>query len=231
MDGVHVVVPDSLDLMTSYVLHEQRDWFEDELRFLRRLLQQGQSVIDIGANYGVYTLSMAKAVGPAGSVLAFEPASETARLLSASVAANSFQHVNVQRSAVSAASGTGQLTLGQHSELNALVRGTPAQGATETVPLVTLDDCLREHGWQRVDFVKIDAEGEEHNILKGGERFFAELSPLVQYEVKAGTELHLELVQLFRERGYDSYRLVPVQSLLCQMPERLHKPSWSVSIG
>ena len=68
IDGVRVVVPDSLDLITPYVLREQQDWFEEEIKFLRRFLQPGQNVIDIGANYGVYTLSMAQAVGSNGHV-------------------------------------------------------------------------------------------------------------------------------------------------------------------
>jgi hypothetical protein len=73
---------------------------------------------------------------------------------------------------------------------------------------------MDRHGWRELEFMKIDAEGEESNILKGGRRFFAELSPLVQYEVKAGADLHLDLVQEFRALGYDSYRLVPGLDLL-----------------
>ena len=213
VDGVRVVVPDLLDLITPYVLREQEDWFEDELRFLRRLLQPGETVIDIGASYGVYALSMARVVGPSGSVLAFEPASAIARLLGESVAANGYSHVEVRQSALSAAAGTGQLALGQHSELNALAHGAPT-GASETVPITTLDDCLRELGDRRIDLVKIDAEGEEDNILKGGEQFFAQQSPLVLYEVKAGTTLNLGLAGAFRARGYESYRLVPGLDLL-----------------
>ena len=214
VDGVRIVVPDSLNLITPYVLQEQQDWFEDEIKFLRFLLQPGQKVIDIGANYGVYTLSMAHTVGPTGSVWAFEPASSTARLLAEGVAANSFAHVVLEQCALSNTLGTAQLSLNQNSELNALIQGNPPSSANETVTLVTLDECMRRHAWQDIDFVKIDAEGEEANILKGGERFFAELSPLVQYEVKAGADLHMELVQDFAALGYDSYRLVPGLNLL-----------------
>src|SRR5258708_8334867 len=64
--GVRIVVPDSLNLITPYVLYEQQDWFEDEVGFLRRILRPGQNAIDIGANYGVYGLSIANAVGPTG---------------------------------------------------------------------------------------------------------------------------------------------------------------------
>lgn len=212
--GVRIVVPDSLDLITPYVLREQEDWFEDEIRFLRRLLQPGQEVIDVGANYGVYTLSMARVVGPGGRVWAFEPASETAALLAESVAANGFTQVILDRRALSRASGVAQLALDANSELNALVHAPSAGGAAETVSLTTLDLCLEAHAWQDIEFVKIDAEGEEANIIEGGKRFFAELSPLVQYEVKAGADLHMELVEAFASLGYDSYRLVPGLDML-----------------
>lgn len=88
VDGTKVVVPDSLELITSYVLQEQGDWFEDEIKFLRELVDPGDVVVDIGANYGVYALSLARKVGASGQVWAFEPALETAMLLRESASAN-----------------------------------------------------------------------------------------------------------------------------------------------
>ena len=212
--GVRVVTPDSAHLITPYVLYEQRDWFEDEIGFLRRVLMPGQQAIDVGANYGVYTLSIAKAVGLSGAVWAFEPASSTAAYLEQSIAANNFTQVVLERSAISRACGTAQLTINDNSELNALARDEGSGNASETVELVTLDDCLKRFGWKQIDFLKIDAEGEESNIIEGGRRFFAELSPLILYEVKAGEEVHLELVGKFAALGFDSYRLVPGLDLL-----------------
>ena len=165
VDGVRIVVPDSLDLITPYVLLEQQDWFEDEIKFLRRLLQPGQKVVDIGANYGAYTLSMARTVGPTGCVWAFEPASSTARLLAEGIAVNGFSQIVLERCALSSTPGTAQLSLDQNSELNALVHGMSSTGATETVVVSTLDACLERHGWRDIEFIKIDAEGEEANIL------------------------------------------------------------------
>jgi FkbM family methyltransferase len=214
VDGVRIAVPDSLNLITPYILMEQHDWFEDEIKFLRRLLQPGQKIIDIGANYGVYTLSMAKTVGAVGRVWAFEPTSSTAKLLAEGIAINGFNHVVLEQSALSNTSGTAQLSLNNNSELNMLVHGKPPESTSETVPLVTLDDCMKRYDWSDIAFVKIDAEGEEANILRGGKRFFAELSPLVQYEIKAVRDLHFDLVQDFSDLGYDSYRLVPGLDLL-----------------
>lgn len=214
VDGVRVVVPDTLDRITPYVLQEQQDWFEDEIKFLRRLLRPGQQVIDIGANFGAYTLSMAQAVSATGRVWAFEPASDTAEHLAAGIEANRFTHVSVERCALSSGSGSAELALQPDPEMNALVRDGLAAGQTETVPVLTLDECLEGHGWHDIDFVKMDAEGEEAAILRGGTRFFAQHSPLVQYEIKAGNDLHLGLVQAFAALGYASYRLVPGLDLL-----------------
>lgn len=207
VDGVRIVVPDSLDLITPYVLREQEDWFEDELAFLRVALEPGQNAIDIGANYGVYALTIARAVGPAGRVWAFEPASATARLLRQSIAANACANVTVEQSALSRTRGTARLSLHVHSELNALARDSDADGSGESVRVETLDDFVASNA--DIDFVKIDAEGEEAAIIEGGTRFLAQHSPLVQYEIKAGADLHTELVEAFAARGYRSYRLVP----------------------
>lgn len=213
-DGVSVVVPDSLNLLTPYVLFEQRDWFEDEIGFVRRALRPGERAIDIGANYGVYTLTIAKIVGLMGRVWAFEPASSTADLLARGIAANSFTNVTLVRSAISGACGTAQLTINDNSEMNALIHGESSPGLTETVALVTLDDCQQRYQWKEIDFLKIDAEGEETNIINGGRQFLATTSPLILFEVKAGAELHLDLVRKFNDVGFDSYRLIPGLNLL-----------------
>jgi FkbM family methyltransferase len=208
VDGVRVVVPDSLNLITSYVLQEQQDWFEDEIKFLRRLVKPGQRAIDIGANCGVYALTIARLVGPTGHVWAFEPASATARLLAAGIAANNLTNLELIRSALSSARGTARLSIQENSELNELVRGSQPAGATETVSCVTLDDSMATHGWKDIDFIKLDAEGEETNILRAGRQFLAAESPLILYEIKAGATLNLDLVERFSELGYRSYRLV-----------------------
>ena len=214
--GIKVVVPDSLNLITPYVLVEQQDWFEDEIKFLRHILEPGQQVVDIGANYGLYTLTMAKSVGPSGNVWSFEPASTTASFLAESISCNDFSHVVLEKSAISSAAGSAKLTLNEQSEMNSLVRGEDEQGQYETVQLVTLDETMERYSWTDVSFLKIDAEGEESKILQGGARFFAEHSPLVQYEVKAGDDLHFELAKQFETMGYESFQLVP--GLNCLVP-------------
>jgi hypothetical protein len=69
-----------------------------------------------------------------------------------------------------------------------------------------------------IELVKIDAEGEECNIVKGGRRFFSELAPLVQYELRKGAgNVNLQLIQDFAALGYESYRLVPGLNVLAPL--------------
>lgn len=208
-DDISVVVPDSLNLITTYVVREQGDWFEDEIKFVRLFLKANDKAIDIGANYGLFTLSMAKIVGQGGTIWAFEPASSTAAFLIESLAINGFSNVVLDMRALSEHAGTAQLSLNDNSELNELVRDGTSLATSETVTLVSLDNAMQEHGWSDIEFVKIDAEGEEAAIIRGGRNFFQTQSPLIQYEVMAGSIVHLELVQAFANIGYESYRLVP----------------------
>ena len=60
VNDVKVVVPDTIQAMTPYVLREQGDWFEDEIRFLRTMIRPGMQILDVGANYGLYALSLAR---------------------------------------------------------------------------------------------------------------------------------------------------------------------------
>lgn len=221
-ENISIIVPDSLELISCYVLREQGDWFEDELRFIRKLLKKDQKCIDIGANYGVFSLSLAKIVGSGGAIYAFEPASETRSYLSKSIELNNFTQIVLDHRGLSETEGDAQLSLNPNSELNEIARHGKATDKVETIRLTSLDIAMHQYGWHGIDFVKIDAEGEEEAILKGGSSFFATESPLVQYEVKAGSRLNLNLVKAFGNMGYQSYRLVPGLDLLVPFnPESL----------
>jgi FkbM family methyltransferase len=197
-DGGEICVPTGS--MSAYVLLEQEDWFENEIAFVRRLLRPAMRTVDIGANYGTYTLTMAQTVGPAGRVWAYEPASATARYLRKTVARNGLTNVELMQAALSDRTGSGRLRLDDQSELNRLEAGDDG----EDVLLTTVDTELNLRSWDRIDFVKIDAEGGEFEILRGGKVFFAEQSPLVMFERNAGSE---DVQSEFRARGYSLFKL------------------------
>ena len=206
-DGVTIVVPDDIGLMTPYVLLEQRDWFEEEIHFVRRFAGQGMSAIDVGANYGVYTLALARAVGSSGRIWAFEPASRTAGFLTQSLELNGFSQVKLMELGLSDHEGTATLRTYPNSELNSLHAGSGGEG--EMIALCTLDACEALGQGRRFDFIKLDVEGEEANVVKGGRRFFAEQSPLVMFEIRSRVEITHEVPDLLLAAGYRIFRLVP----------------------
>ncbi|MDO8472342.1 MAG: FkbM family methyltransferase, partial [Dehalococcoidia bacterium] len=207
-----IKVPDSLELITPYVLREQEKWFEDEIGFVRQVLQRGARVIDVGANYGVYTLLMAKAVGDQGQVWAFEPATSTVRCLQDSVSLNRFKNVTVIHAALSDRMGKAHLRLDRNSELNSLIS---KEGAlSEEVRLTTLDCSMSEFELKKIEFLKLDAEGEEKNILTGGRELLLAESPLIMFELKHGNAVNVGLISRFAELGYSTYRLIPGLNLL-----------------
>ena len=84
---------------------------QDEIRFVRALLQPGDSAIDVGAHIGFFTMQMAAAVGPSGRVYAFEPLDGNADLLERSISENGFtDRVRFQRAAAGAVAGQATLT-------------------------------------------------------------------------------------------------------------------------
>ena len=212
--GVIMAVPPQLSAITTYVLLEQEAWFEKEIEFVSAFLQPGMSAIDIGANLGVYSLPMARRVGPGGRVYAYEPGGEARALLMRSRGANAFTNLEVLDVALSDGEREGHLGFADSSELRAL-----GAGVGEPVRVTSLDIEKAARSWPSIDFIKIDAEGEEERIIAGGKDFFARHSPLVMFEIKAGNSVNEHLRRIYPAMGYALYRqlggapvLVPVDA-------------------
>lgn len=209
INDIHVTVPASLEYMTTYILQEQNDWFEDEIKFIRYFIKPGMKVIDIGANYGLYTLTIAKIIGESGRIWAFEPTETTAVCLRESISNNKFNNVKLIQAGLSNKIGSAKLFTSPNSELNSLSKGALPGSQHETISLLTLDHCKYKYNWDNIDFIKLDAEGEESNILQKGRKALTALSPLIMFEIKHGKEVNLPLINRFKAMGFDSYRLIP----------------------
>lgn len=219
--GLMLAMPRSLDLITPYVLREQQDWFEDELKFLRQIALPGWRAVDIGANYGVYALTLALLVGDQGQVTAVEPASDTLAYLRRSITQNNLRNLRAVHGALSNCDGQGFLCLDPHAELSRLQQeGEAVDLRTEQVPLFTLDRLAEDQELRDIDFLKIDAEGEEARIIEGGRRFLQDQSPLLMFEVKHGATVDLGLLSQLADLGYVPYRLVPGLNLLVPLSAR-----------
>lgn len=225
-----ICLPDTYEVMSRYVIEEQGDWFEDEIRFVRKLLQAGQTAIDVGANYGVYTLSMAALVGSSGKIYSFEPDAATAKLLRESLAINGFGQVQVIERAVSDSKRRSYFRIENNSELNRLLDESEAESSDGGVDVTTLDDCRKEFGWGAIDFIKIDAEGQEPQVVRGAAGLLTETSPLVMAEYKHGMEFNYAVIEEFNRLGYKTYRLIPGLMILAPVLDPAHVDSYLLNL-
>lgn len=213
-NGVTIQVPNSPNVLTSYVLLEQEAWFEDEVEFVRRYLQPGECAADIGANFGVYTTAMAERVGTQGTIFAFEPASETCTYLRATIALRQADTVHVVQAALSDHSGTAELVLGSFPELNALATAGNATSASESVRLLTLDEYLADWPEKKLGLIKLDAEGHEPQVVAGARQVIQRDDPLVMFEIKRQGTFDLTMLDELRPFGLRGYRLLPGLNVL-----------------
>ncbi|HVK18491.1 MAG TPA: FkbM family methyltransferase [Fimbriiglobus sp.] len=164
--SVYELDPD--DRMITTAILQGGCWEPAETALIRDTLKPGDTFIDVGANFGFYTVLAARLVGPTGRVIAFEPDPRSFELLRRNVERNGCTNVVLEQKALSSEPGT--LTL-QVSDSNrgghSVVRGgTEDVSHTVDVPAVRLDDYLSGRD-VRVDLVKIDTEGAEGFILAG----------------------------------------------------------------
>lgn len=207
--NARLCVPAALDQITPYVLLEQEDWFEDEIRFVRRWLAPGMRAIDVGANYGLYTVAAALSVGPTGRVWAFEPTPHCIPFLQRSLDLNECAQVTVIPIAISDRSGSVSFALTAIPETNAIAAGRADSADIAQLPASTLDEMAQKNGWRDIDFVKVDVEGHETQAIRGGAAFFAATSPLVMIEISAVGSVDFAGLELLAKMGYATYRLLP----------------------
>ena len=130
-------------------------------------LKPGDIVIDCGAFIGEFTLFAAKAVGPSGRVIAFEPNPKICEQLEANIVLNGLKNITVINKGLWSKDGMLKFVGDSEGDYSfVFTDGTP--GAIEA-PVVSLDNELARLGIKRVDFIKADIEGAELELIKGSE--------------------------------------------------------------
>ncbi len=212
--ALKVVVPNSIIDLSTFVLLEQQDWFEEEIHFVRKWLQPGFTAVDIGANRGFYTLAMAQSVGPNGTIHSFEPSAQTFASLQTSVERNGLNNVKLHQLAISNCDGTSRFSVKSNSELNQIMESPGQDEETEQVLVSQLDTLFADLPTNSVQFIKIDAEGHEQECFWGGKLFFESQNPLVMFEVKSGKDVDQQLIEVIQQHHFDLFQLVPGLNLL-----------------
>jgi FkbM family methyltransferase len=181
--GDLVYVPCPLDARGRHALLHPPRVHPAVLAFLR----PGSVVIDVGASLGEWTLPFARAVGPAGRVIAIEPAPRGAAALASTLAANALHQAEIVRCAIGDHDGTVEFAVPVVTSARTDT-GTARIGPACTghdalqVSLRSLDSLAAEHDLARIDLIKIDVEGHERQVLDGAAAVLGRNRPVLVIE-------------------------------------------------
>ncbi len=191
------------------------DSLTGEEHFISRHLARAdiRVCVDIGANVGLYSTMIAKHL-PDTKIIAIEPSAATFERLEKNVHAYK-ERVTCVRTALSDTPGEAQLyskaALSGTATLDMKIHDG-RKTATETVPVTTLDQLVVDLALPRIDFIKIDTEGFEYEVLSGAQATLARFRPkYIQFEFNI---MHLV-------RGYSLYdisTLLPEYELFRLLP-------------
>ncbi len=179
------------------------------LRNLDRVVDEGDWVIDVGANVGLFTSRLCRLVGPSGAVWAVEPLPRNVERLEALRARNGLHQLTVLPFALSFKAGTARLRIPAQGggAFGSFVATWETAGEVD-VATTRLDDLVAERRPPgRLRLVKIDAEGFEPEVMAGAAETLSTLRPLVLCEFndillrQAGTS-SAELLERFAALGY-----------------------------
>jgi len=178
-------------------LSQWLDWhlffgFESpEDHFFLSLLRPGYHVLDGGAYIGTVAIRAAARVGPTGCVHCFEASAENFKKLQEHIKINRSLNVRCYPNALSDKTGFLQIARPwlENRSGSLISRGTWQNCPTEEVAGLSLDDWMERERIQRLDVVKLDVEGYEPHVLRGGRRLLTKFRPVLFLEAH---ELNLQ---------------------------------------
>jgi FkbM family methyltransferase len=190
-----------IDYESFVIINESEDFM-----FMWLKPEKGEVLADIGAHIGKYTLTTAKIVGDEGVVVAIEPDPENYQALQNNIKINNIKNVIALNLAAWDKDCILKLFTGHLAGHNSLKINWKLGG--HEVRAKTMDSVLRECGVDRVDWIKIDVEGAEWEVLCGLRETIDEKRPRIVAEVSY--ENIDRIKEFMEERGYGLIKIAPL---------------------
>ncbi len=190
----------------------------EEMDFIKSIVSDSDTIIDVGANIGAITvLAASKALK--GHVHAFEPTPELIPRIHENVALNNLsERVTINQLAVGDENGTIQFTQGSHSEVNKIYKRESGDNTkTLDVRSITLDTYAKNTKIRHIHLLKVDVEGAELLVFRGAKSILRSTDVIVFEVNKNCTQFGYtadELVDHIRTKGFFVFALTSVKLVL-----------------
>lgn len=191
-NGIPIVLPAERDVLWSAI-----EIFQDEVYDRVLSPQVGDTVIDVGANIGLFTVKASSKVGSGGFIIAIEP--EPKNLSCLRLNTDGLDNIKVLEKVALSKEGTVDLFISGEMGGHSLIKTTHTTLQKIKVQGDTLDNIASGLGLTKVDFIKIDVEGSELEVLKGAEdilRRGTNLSIAAYHTLQDGTA-EFEIIKRF----------------------------------
>ena len=180
-----------------------------ELKTLDYFLNKNSVFVDLGANFGLYTLYASKLIGMEGKVISFEPFKKNYKALINNVAINNLTNIQSENIAVGEREGEIDLYY-DSSEMNLGMASTKfiENSYSEKATIITLDSYFKDKSISRIDFIKIDIEGHEYKALLGMKNLLLRFHPTLLIEILNEEELpnnEDKVISFLSSLGYIKY--------------------------
>jgi FkbM family methyltransferase len=213
----------SLATATVRGLARRIPYVESELRGLSELIEPGDVCVDVGSAAGLYTLTLSQLAGPGGQVHSVEPLPFAHTVWSRVLRARAGTNVRPYALALGAEPGIGTMSvpMGRYQPVSSrsfLAWKTDGVGSNAEfrgqievmVEVDTLDGLCARNSLTGLDFVKIDVEGGELDVLRGGEHAVESFRPTLLVEIEARHITRYQhspddVVNWLTQRGYAMY--------------------------
>jgi FkbM family methyltransferase len=189
------------------------EWEETETRLFSSFVKKGMTVVDVGANVGYYTLLAARLVGENGKVFAFEPGPDNLALLKQNVKENGYKNVVLVQKAVSDKTATARLLIDRSSSGGHSLSAFRDSADFVDVETVSLDEYFAGRS-ERIDVLKIDAEGAEMAILNGMHRLLErnpDVTLLTEFFPRAIRAFGYPPEEYVRRLGAYGFEIYPIE--------------------
>ena len=172
-------------------------------------IKSGDTVLDIGSNVGEVLMNISKIVGNKGMVHGFEPDFENYKRLSKNLSLNEFENIKVNNIGLSYENGFGTSEINniRNKGMNSISQVMEDDKNEHSFEILTLDNYINKTNISSLDFIKIDVEGYEFNVLKGAESALKKYKPTLFIELddnnlKKTNHTASELVSLLEDYNY-----------------------------
>jgi FkbM family methyltransferase len=185
------------DIFIGPCLEAYGEYCPEEANAFRQLVKPGHIVAEIGANIGSHTVFLSRLVGSEGQVHAFEPQRMVFQMLCANLALNGISNVRTRQLGLGAQPGSLRASSPEPAAVANFGGVSLGSQGREAVEIVTLDSL----NLRRLDFVKIDVEGMEEAVIRGGLETIRRLRPKLYVE-NDRADASESLIRLIRGLGY-----------------------------